>query len=499
MQRPQRRDPTRHSRRRVLRATAAAALGAVAGCADAGSTPGRTGRSSPRTGPLTTPGTAGPDADESSSDETPTDDSLAARIADHAVALDTVAPSAGVGPLEPLADAVADEAVVGLGESVHGSRALFRLKHRLLRLLVTRLDLGAVALEANFSETLAVNDYVLFGRGDPAAALGGLHYWMWDTREVLAVVEWLRAYNAGRPRDERVAFHGVDANYSTGPARALRDYLRTVDPAYLDGVRDTLAMLVAEGLQVDDRAVLTRRIDATERLLAALDERLRERRGGYVAATSRRAWRLARQHRRVLAQHLEAARGRVDDDVSHYYGVRDRSMAENTQWVREFVGGDRVALWAHNAHVKAGTNYGGAVDSTGKHLRAALGDRYYALGLEFGRGSVLTLPDVTAGETEVATLGAPPRGSVPATLAGVADPALVLEFDAPTGDDRLDGWLADEHRLHDVGSLYVPGSAYERLAPSAAFDGVAFVDETGPSRPLPDEAASGDDGTAAQF
>lgn len=483
MQRPQRRGDGSPSRRRVLRATAAAALGAVAGCADAGRTPGRAGSSqSPSPASTAEPATPESPARDTGPDA---DDPLAARIADHAVALDAVAPSAGVGPLEPLADAFADEAVVGLGESVHGSRALFRLKHRLLRLLVTRLDLGAVALEANFAETLAVNDYVLHGRGDPATALGGLHYWMWDTRELLAVVEWLRAYNAGRPRDERVAFHGVDANYSTGPARALRDYLRTVDPAYLDGVRDALAMLVAEGLQVDDRAVLTRRIDATERLLDALDERLRERRGEYVAATSRRAWRLARQHRRVLAQHLEAARGRVDDDASHYYGVRDHSMAENTRWVREFVGGP-VALWAHNAHVKQGTNYGGAVDSTGKHLRAALGERYYALGLEFGRGSVLTLPDVTAGETEVTTLGAPPRGSVPAVLSGVADPALVLEFDGPTGDARLDGWLAGEHRLHDVGSLYVPGSAYERLAPSAAFDGLAFVGETGPSRPLSD-------------
>ena len=39
------------------------------------------------------------------------------------------------------------------------------------------------------------------GQGDPAKALYGLQFWTWDTREVLDMILWMRAYNADAAHD----------------------------------------------------------------------------------------------------------------------------------------------------------------------------------------------------------------------------------------------------------------------------------------------------------
>lgn len=67
-----------------------------------------------------------------------------------------------------------------------------------------QVGLRLFALEANFAEKLAINDYVTAGAGDPLDALAGIHFWTWDTEEVLALIEWLRNFNEGRPPGDQV-------------------------------------------------------------------------------------------------------------------------------------------------------------------------------------------------------------------------------------------------------------------------------------------------------
>ncbi len=57
--------------------------------------------------------------------------------------------------------------IVSLGESTHGSREMFRLKHRLIEWLVTELGLGVVCFETGLPEAMPIDSYVLGGEGDP--------------------------------------------------------------------------------------------------------------------------------------------------------------------------------------------------------------------------------------------------------------------------------------------------------------------------------------------
>lgn len=136
--------------------------------------------------------------------------------------LKTTDPTADFDDLAPLVETLDGATVVGLGEATHGTREFFRMKDRIVRYLVTEAGLRLFALESNFAETLAINDYVTTGTGDPLDALAGSYFWTWDTEEVLALIEWLRDFNEGRPADDQVKFYGIDMQYSAGPALPLQ-------------------------------------------------------------------------------------------------------------------------------------------------------------------------------------------------------------------------------------------------------------------------------------
>src|SRR5215467_12269075 len=129
----------------------------------------------------------------------------------NAVPLTTVKAGCGFADLQPLKPVIGSARIVALGEATHGTREFFQLKHRLLEFLVTEMGFTTFAMEANWPESLAVNDYVLHGRGDPAKILGGLHYWTWDTEEVLELILWMRQYNMPSTHKTKVTFVGFDA------------------------------------------------------------------------------------------------------------------------------------------------------------------------------------------------------------------------------------------------------------------------------------------------
>jgi erythromycin esterase len=85
----------------------------------------------------------------------------------HAVPLAGVGAGLGSADLHPLATALGEARLVGLGEAMHKSREFFQLKHRLLEWLVSERGFNVFAIEATMPDAFDVNEYVLTGRGDP--------------------------------------------------------------------------------------------------------------------------------------------------------------------------------------------------------------------------------------------------------------------------------------------------------------------------------------------
>jgi erythromycin esterase len=422
--------------------------------------------------------------------------------------LATTDPTADDADLGPVGEALADARVVGLGEATHGTREFFQLKHRLLRHLVTEHGVRAFAMEANLPEAEALDDYVVHGEGDPAEALAGVYFWTWQTESVLAMVEWLREFNEGRPLDDRVRFHGFDAQYTHGAVERLREHLAAggVDlPGDVDADLDTLD---DEGDPPHDAEDVPERVEAADRAVPRLADLLAGHRADLVAATSERAHERARRYVEVLEQAVDFAAAMdgmesdivdaEDDDedaMERVMETRDGAMADNVEWLLGRADAEPLVLWAHDAHLNRSAqtdrDTGASAPSLGSRLADAHADDYRAVGFSFARGAFQAVGEDDDGEYGLHEYGLdePVEGTVVETLAALGEPLSFVDLRAAAGDDRLGDWLAEPRPHFSLGAVFDddPEEYLTEYAYGEAFDAVCFVEETTRARPLEDD------------
>jgi len=378
-------------------------------------------------------------------------------------------PAADREDLAPVVDRLDGASVVGLGVATHGTRECFAVSDRLLRALVERGDVRTLAVEADPAAVLALDDSVA-GEGPATAALTTLDDWMWSTEGVRSALEWLRAFNEGRPPADRVRVRGVDLVSPASGAAALLELLPSVDAPVASDLRETLTDLADGDPEMDVDAIPRENQVATADAAARLDDA--------VDGTDETAARVAHL-RRALDGSLEWYDAVVDlPERPHPDGmaVRDRVMAENTRDLLDRRAG-AVALLAHAGHVQRGRFDDGMLwseaETMGERLSESIGADYRTVGT-----------DVTGGTVRAEAPGAesaPPHRSFDlptldeGTLASAADPdgeAVVVDLDAASLD-RL--------RTRYVGTVFDPDADAETFvletAPSS-FDAVVCLGET---------------------
>lgn len=446
---------------------------------------------------------------------TPTDKQQLRAFADHSYELATTDPLCEFEDAEPFDSVLGSAAIIGLGEATHGTREFFRLKHRFLRYLVTERDLRLFALEANFSETLALNDYVVHGNGDPKEALDGIYFWTWNVESVLSMVEWLREFNEERPLEDRVKFYGFDAQYTSGAIDWLRDYLEEVNPELLASLDSTLDLADDEGeplelgadeMDTPDEASATERLEACDRIVSEIRADLEDNREEYVTSQGEHRFELAlRQttlieqvtaHRRTL---LEKQRGDIDDETGRERAIhiRDQSMADNVEWLLEFEDAERIALWAHDAHLTRteqsirGTDI--SAPSMGHHLAESFAEEYLVVGFSFGRGSFRAISSVEldSGETTLElgkqTLDTPQPETIDERLDSLGYPLALVNLRSARTDERLTDVLSNPLTHFSVGARFDPSDIEKYITEyeySEAFDAICYVAETTKARPI---------------
>lgn len=411
-------------------------------------------------------------------------DDITRWLAANALPLSTLSAGEPYGDLEPLRETLRDVRIVGLGESTHGTREFFLLKHRLLEFLVREMGCRALAMEASESAALAVDAYVGGAPGDAARLVSRLDFWTWRTQEILAMVEWMREHNRTVPAAGRVRFIGIDPQRCADSAAAVGAFLEKAVPSTAESVRESLALLATSrpGSRPDSGRGLYE--EAVE--LAGL---LEERRAGLAARTSPEAAAAAIRHARILVRCADLITRPLQPNLGEesLFAVRDRYMAEAVTALAEGATG-LVAVWAHNGHIAKGT-YAAGVPALGSLLRRRHGEAYYALGLLFGRGQFrarrgndITGPAVRhriggAGRSVESRLAAAVQGDYLVDLRGGAAEA------APVVQE----WLRGPGLQRSFGAN-VPRFTYRfHLAPLVAaeeYDGLAFVAKSTCSRPL---------------
>ncbi len=440
-------------------------------------------------------------------------------LASRAIPLKSVQAGAGFDDLKPLKSVLKNVRIVGLGEASHGQREFFQFKHRMLEYLVTQMGFTAFSLEASYPGCMNINEYVVHGKGDPRQAIVSQGLSIYNTQEILDMVEWMRQYNSKLPEAKRVRFLGYDMQmqyqYAMG---ALAAYLKKVSPDKLTEAETAFAPLKPE--RGKPLTITVQSVEAQAKSVARLDEVhsfLVANRGKFIGQTSEWDFNVVLLHTRVLAQgarfsiamaegmkKAQANKNMKDRSLYSWLGegieLRDHYMAENIEAQLKMLGPKaRMVVAAHNGHVMAGSwdslpdTKGLKIPTMGGNLRKIFGDAYYALGFDFDHGSFQASETDEKGARGMQEFPIPPalEGSLAwymrtatqgngfqnylVDLRGAPRKGPVAEWLSSTLPMTMLPGAFSKDRKREDSQAFIPLKEY--------FDGLLFVEETTRARP----------------
>jgi erythromycin esterase len=318
------------------------------------------------------------------------------------------------------------------------------------------------------------------GVGTAREALRAL-YAVWNTEEMLALIEWLRTYNVAHPRDP-VHVVGYDMQDHRAPSDSLLAYLDRADPALRTRVaalsepyRASPSFAVPQAPDMLRQRWLT---DADTVVALVRAQRAVWLRAAPTAADSTRVeWALHDADLYRQAARLNASLASPD---------RDSLMAANlVRTMRTLHPGARAVVWAHDIHVSRGGDRLRSFNAgmqMGAVLAHAYGVDYRAFSLLTRRGRYTGTRSFTDHRMINAEAFPAPEGSVESVLASLPRPAgsrgVIVDLRVREQDPE-GGWLWVARPLRSIGYVvYDYGFEMSAVMP-LEFDGVVMVEETG--------------------
>lgn len=380
---------------------------------------------------------------------------------------------------------VGNARIVALGESTHGTHEFFVLKHRLVRHLVRHEGFDLFAIEANQLAVEQLNAYVTGARGTAREAMRVL-FRVWNTEGMLALVEWMRTYNATAERP--IHFVGYDMQDHQLPVDSLEAYVRRTEPAYLGRVRAlteeyrSQSSYATPNVPDAKRSTWRSRTDSLWHEVAARRER-------WLATAPSHADSLATEWAVHDADLLRQA-ALLNETLNS--PDRDSLMAANLDWaLRTLYPASRAIAWAHDVHVSHGGDRTRSFNQ-GAQMGAVLAHHY---AYDYRAFSLLTragtysashsFSDYAMGTMEADVA---PAGSVEALLAQVRRPAgslgIVADLRIAEGDP-MGRLLWRPRPIRSIGYAAFDYSFDLQAVMPLEFDGVFFIDTSSASRLLP--------------
>jgi erythromycin esterase-like protein len=399
-----------------------------------------------------------------------------------------------------LIDLVGDRRFVLIGEGSHGTHEFYATRADITRKLIESCGFNAVAVEADWPDAYRVNRYAMGLSKDMDAnnALSDFRRfpaWMWRNRDVLAFVEWLRAYNdTFDSATLKTRFYGLDLYSLRASMEAVVRYLDEVDPEEAKRARARYSCfdhvggegpaygfaLAHTDVPPCENEVVTQLIELRRRAAGYL------RRDGWVADDELF---FAEQNALLVRDAEEYYQQMYRADVSSW-NLRDRHMAATLDSLAEHLnrqlGTAKVVVWEHNTHVgdaRATEMSARGELNVGQLARQRYGGDTALIGFTTYDGTV-TASSTWGGQAERKRVRPALSGSHEMTLHG----AGVDRFWLDLGDPAAHSALVTPRLERAIGVIYRPeterGSHYFRARLSEQFDAVIHLDHTSAVEPL---------------
>jgi len=361
----------------------------------------------------------------------------------------------------PLKQMIGNARIVALGEATHGTHEFFQMKHRMLEFLVQEMGFNTFAIEANWPEANLINDYIHTGEGNPAELLKDPYFGVWDTQEMLDMIQWMRVYNENPNNTQKLSFFGFDMQGDQMARHNVAEFMQKVD--------SQTAQQIA-----DDYACIPQASADCQMKLQAVYDWLSQHQADYTAASSPEEFSQALQNARIVIQYGDYASN------NNNYNIRDRYMAENVTWVLDQAGSDaKIVLWAHNFHV--GMSGEEISQTMGDYLRKQYGNQMVVFGFLFYQGSFNAY---WRSSLQTFQVDPPPSNSYESFFHEAGLPRFYLDLRTLKTDSPVADWFLAPHLFRFIGTNYDPYSAqqyFETAAIAKVFDIIIYFQDTSPA------------------
>ncbi|WP_188112171.1 erythromycin esterase family protein [Aquimarina sp. RZ0] len=412
-------------------------------------------------------------------------DSVIGWIQKKSISLSSVQAETGFSDLSYLKLLLQDVQIVGMGETSHGTKEIFQMKHRMLEFLVKEMGFTLFGIEASHIGCQPINDYVLYGKGNSRDALSAQGFWIWNVESVIDMIEWMYRYNKTVADAKKVKFIGIDTqtNGLELAYKKIEDYIKKTKPHPLLEVHVDLVFQNIKA--ITDRSDLS---DHRQQLYTVLSY-LFVNEMNLITKSSRKEYHKVLADLRKIIQGIEVADRKLRNKVD--YNVRDEYMAQTILEVLQKEGGEaKMMLWAHNTHInkdpESFTN--GSQKPLGSVLKRYLGDiKYYAIGFATYQGSFQARSYFKReGEYIYDKVGSfkiypSKEGSLDWYFTQSKKKMLFLDFKQYPNHKAIQAFLNKNLSTHTAFSNWAFGRTYSptiKIIPGNSFDGMIFIKET---------------------
>lgn len=384
---------------------------------------------------------------------------LTTKLKENIIPLKTTQAGNGFEDLKPLNEILKDKKIIAMGEATHGTKEFFEMKHRMFEFLVEEMGYRVFAIEAEFGGSQIVNDYILHGKGSIGESLDAMNFWIWNTQEVVDMIEWMKEYNEKPENKSKIRFYGFDIQSIDNDKEYIKDYLEKVNLPSKDSFKDDNSSL--EDINND----------------------LIENKSVYIERSSLEEYDLILQHMVLINQYNDFHNENAESKNAGFE-IRDDYMTENVKWILDYeskyYGNDNIMLWAHNGHVSK--DYYG-LKTIGRNLKEIYGGEYYAMGFDFYKGSFVALPITFYGKVlrklSKFHISSSPTASYSDEMRKTNIPISFLDVKNAEQDELLSDFLSSQLYVNNVTAAY-PGKPHNmnETIVKNSFDGMIFVEST---------------------
>ena len=361
----------------------------------------------------------------------------------------------GTSDLDVLKELIGESQVVALGENSHGSSEIYKMKERLIRYMAEYLGFDIFSIEADMPAAYQLNMFTQQGKGSSKQLIYNMGMWVWDTEEMLSLVNWMRDFNLSGRKITYTGFDMQNINRSV-------EYLTLVfkddkqSSQLLGSIQEALGNVLSYSSignpQIDPKIAAEVQRDLSQ---------IKDRINTLSYDDNAKEW--LRQNVTLIYQFL--GQGPVV--------WRDRCMADNILWIRQQNPSSRIVIWAHNGHIEKSSSM------MGDFLDDSLKSDYTNFGFTFYDGTYTGIRRDSKDFVQQAQKAYP--GTVEYLLGKLDEPIFILDLKKMRKDGSSTlSWIDDLWFRH-VGAAKLENEFTDKNI-SEKFDYLVFIRHTTPSQ-----------------